>query len=250
MLQLADCPPITYTRRRGQKSIRIRVKSDQIAVSAPYFCAEKAIHAFVNEKESWIRSALNRMNRKRISQQNLLEYHQHDLLLRGEWVPITVRHARPGEKKWLLTERKGRIDAYPPDTDIYNSRNLFSSLENAVITVPDEVKRDFLFEVARAELPIRFNEIASELPFKWTRLFIRSQRTKWGTCSSKGNISLNWRLIMCPPEIVRYLVVHELCHTVHMNHSKSYWKLVHKYFPNVDSANKWLKSEGNLCFQI
>ena len=55
---------------------------------------------------------------------------------------------------------------------------------------------------------------------------------------------------MCPPEIVRYLIVHELCHTVHMNHSKAYWQLVKSHYPQVDWANKWLKTDGNLCFLI
>lgn len=250
MLQLADCPPITYTRRKGQKSIRIRVKPDHILVSAPYYCADRSILAFVTEKEQWIRSAIVRMNGKRNSEQQLLDDHQNDILLRGNWVPITIRHARPGADTWLLVERQGRVDAYPPDTGSTSTGDLFTPVNSTKNTVPKDVKREFLYETARQELPETFKQIAAELPFKWIRLFIRSQRTKWGTCSSKGNISLNWRLIMCPPDILRYLIVHELCHTVHMNHSMAYWKLVKQHYPQVEQANKWLRTQGNICFKI
>lgn len=250
MLHLSDCPPIKFTRRKGQKSIRIRVKPGEIVVSAPFYCSERAVKDFVSEKETWIRTSLKRMNGKKSEHRNILDEHKNDILLRGSWVPITLRHARPGEKKWLLVERQGRIDAYPPDTQKTSTLDLFSVGTTAATQVPNEVKRDFLYETARTELPKSFHQISSELPFNWTRLFIRSQRTKWGTCSTKGNVSLNWRLIMCPPEIVRYLVIHELCHTVHMNHSKAYWQLVRSHFPEVDAANKWLKTQGNLCFLI
>jgi predicted metal-dependent hydrolase len=250
MLQLSDCPPIKFTRRKGQKSIRIRIKPGEIVVSAPFFCSERAVKDFVNEKETWIRASLKRMNGKKDEQKDILASHQNDILLRGEWVPITIRHARPNEKDWLLIERQGRIDAYPPDKVGSGELTLFSNTDVTPVFVPNEVKREFLYQKARTELPDTFRKISSELPFKWTRIFIRSQRTKWGTCSSRGNISLNWRLIMCPPEITRYLVVHELCHTVHMNHSKAYWKLVSEHYPEVNAANKWLKTRGNLCFLI
>lgn len=250
MIQLTDCPPILFTRRKGQKSIRIRVKPGEIVVSAPIYCSEKAVKEFVTEKESWIRTSLKRMAGKKSEQKNILDLHKNDILLRGQWIPITIRHARPGEKSWLLIERQGRVDAYPPDLPRSNSVDLFSEENQSELEVPKDIKREFLYEKARVELPTTFRDISKDLPFKWTRLFIRSQRTKWGTCSSKGNISLNWRLIMCPPEIVHYLVIHELCHTVHMNHSKAYWQLVKSYYPQVDIANNWLKTEGNLCFLV
>ncbi len=250
MVQLTDCPPIKFTRRKGQKSIRIRVKPGEIVVSAPIYCSEKAIKDFVIDKETWIRTSLRRMAGKKNEYRDILYAHKNDILLRGIWTPITLRHARPGESKWLLVERQGRIDAYPPDNNKFQNMDLFSRGSSSPMVIPDEVKLEFLYEIARTELPVMFRNTANELPFRWTKLFIRSQRTKWGTCSSKGNISLNWRLIMCPPEIVRYLVVHELCHTVHMNHSKAYWQLVKSHFPKVDAANKWLKTQGNLCFMI
>lgn len=122
--------------------------------------------------------------------------------------------------------------------------------DNHALSVPNDVQLAFLKDLARKELPAKFEQIADKLAFNWTRLFIRSQKTKWGTCSTRGNISLNWRLIMCPPEILDYIIIHELCHTVHMNHSKSFWKLVKEHYPHVDEAHKWLKTEGNQVFLL
>ena len=298
-MQLQDCPPIEYTRRRGQRNIRIRVKNDSIIVSAPWHCPERTMVGFVQEREDWIRKTVAKFEHSNTRQKDLIESKSGHLLLRGEWVPIEIRHQRPGEKKWLLVERAGRIDAYPPDigqpkstkenktkqavktsdpnffktfqqslfggtSQVDSSAHSTTSLEvssglNTLASandqpqknvVPPEEKRRFLMEVARKELPVKFEEIAAQLPFKWSRLFIRSQKTKWGTCSSKGNISLNWRLIMCPPTILEYLVVHELSHTVHLNHSRKFWELVAKHYPEVDFAHKWLKKEGQICFLI
>ena len=302
-MQLQDCPPIEYTRRPGQRNIRIRVKNDSIIVSAPWHCSERTMIGFVQEREDWIRKTVAKFQYSNTYQKVLLESKMGHLLLRGEWIPIEIRHQRPGEKKWLLVERSGRIDAYPPDGGQLKStktnpikpsaknlptkintalqQSLFDSTLQAdsnsghseavqishgphfnpgktsyhgnlpkIAVVPPNEKRNFLMDVARKELPVKFEEIAAQLPFEWSRLFIRSQKTKWGTCSSKGNISLNWRLIMCPPTILEYLVVHELSHTVHMNHSRKFWDLVANHYPEVDFAHKWLKKEGQICFLI
>jgi predicted metal-dependent hydrolase len=139
-----------------------------------------------------------------------------------------------------------------PENAVVNSsgKNVAANSSGNEISVPNQVQLAFLKDLARKELPAKFEQIADKLAFNWTRLFIRSQKTKWGTCSTRGNISLNWRLIMCPPEILEYIIIHELCHTVHMNHSKSFWKLVKEHYPHVDEAHKWLKTEGNQVFLL
>lgn len=74
---------------------------------------------------------------------------------------------------------------------------------------------------------------------------IRDQKTRWGSCSGRGNLSFNWRLILAPPEILDYVVVHELCHLTYMNHSKEFWGLVGKVLPDYKERRKWLKDKGH-----
>jgi predicted metal-dependent hydrolase len=72
-------------------------------------------------------------------------------------------------------------------------------------------------------------------------LSIRSQRTRWGSCSTRGTLSFNWRLIMAPPEVLDYVVVHELAHMKERNHSKAFWAVVSRYCPDYTKHRTWLK---------
>lgn len=78
------------------------------------------------------------------------------------------------------------------------------------------------------------------------RVTIRSQRTRWGSCSSRQTISLNWRLIMAPDWVSDYVIYHEIAHLTHMNHSNRFWKLVEEYFPKFKDAEIWLKKHHQL----
>ena len=77
---------------------------------------------------------------------------------------------------------------------------------------------------------------------------IKDQKTRWGSCSSLHNLNFNWRLIMAPGEVLDYVVVHELCHLTHMNHSRDFWNMVEKVMPDYRVYRKWLKDNGNRLF--
>jgi predicted metal-dependent hydrolase len=101
-----------------------------------------------------------------------------------------------------------------------------------------------LRRMAEKELSVRTRELAQAHGIAVKRVSIRAQKTRWGSCSARGTISLNWRLIQAPPFVVDYLIIHELMHRREMNHSKRYWKLVAEAFPDYRHAEKWLKSGG------
>lgn len=86
---------------------------------------------------------------------------------------------------------------------------------------------------------------AEKLKVSYNRITVKEQKTRWGSCSSKGNLNFNWRVIMAPIEIVDYLVVHELCHLIHMNHSKDFWALVESILSDYEKRQLWLKENGN-----
>jgi predicted metal-dependent hydrolase len=77
------------------------------------------------------------------------------------------------------------------------------------------------------------------------RITVRNQRTRWGSCSSKGNLNFNCLLMLAPPDILDYVVVHELCHRKEMNHSPKFWAEVAKVIPDYKERQKWLRTEGS-----
>ena len=79
-----------------------------------------------------------------------------------------------------------------------------------------------------------------------TRVSVRNQRTRWGSCTEAGVISLNWRLVQCPEFVSDYIIYHELMHLREMNHSKRFWKAVGEVCPDWKSAEAWLKENGSL----
>ena len=77
------------------------------------------------------------------------------------------------------------------------------------------------------------------------RVAVRDQRSRWGSCSSKHNLNFNWKLIMAPPQVLDYVVIHELCHLHEFNHSARFWKLVSAQMPEYEAWKKWLKAHGD-----
>lgn len=79
----------------------------------------------------------------------------------------------------------------------------------------------------------------------YTAITVRDQKSRWGSCSSRGTLSFNYRLIFAPPVILDYVVVHELCHLTHMNHSSDFWDMVASVMPEYREYRKWLRSHGH-----
>lgn len=100
-------------------------------------------------------------------------------------------------------------------------------------------------EAAKEYFPKRAEFYAQQLGVSYDRIRIAEQKTRWGSCSSKGTLSFNWKLMLAPPKVLDYVVVHELCHLKEMNHSPRFWKLVEEMIPNYKEYRKWLKENGN-----
>ena len=101
----------------------------------------------------------------------------------------------------------------------------------------------WLYRVAKAQLVVRVHEIAAEAGFTVGRIAIRSQSTRWASCSRQATVSLNVRLLFVDPELVRHVMLHELCHTVRMDHSRKFWALLERYDPDWHEHRRRLRAE-------
>ena len=90
----------------------------------------------------------------------------------------------------------------------------------------------------------RADELCPQLGVTYGRLTIRGAKTRWGSCSKKGNLNFNWKLMMVPEPVLDYVVIHELAHLKEMNHSKNFWKIVAEHCPKWHSRRKWLKGHA------
>ncbi|MGN0154692.1 MAG: M48 family metallopeptidase [Lachnospiraceae bacterium] len=117
--------------------------------------------------------------------------------------------------------------------------------ENRNRVVRSEEETEALRKQAREILTERTDYYKEILKVDYQRIRIGNPKTRWGSCSSRGTISYNWHLILMPDRILDYVVVHELCHLLEMNHSPAFWKKVSDVLPDYQSRRKWLKENGN-----
>jgi len=98
---------------------------------------------------------------------------------------------------------------------------------------------------AKAKLPRLVARYSKEMDVSYEKVFVKAQKTRWGSCSSKGNINLNCLLMRVPDYVRKYVIVHELAHRKEMNHSERFWKVVADEIPEYQKAVKWLKKNGD-----
>ena len=101
-----------------------------------------------------------------------------------------------------------------------------------------------LAALAKEDLPQRVARYAPQIGVSFGRITIRSQKSRWGSCSAKGNLNFNCLLMLAPTEVRDYVVVHELCHRLQLNHSPAFWALVEKTLPDYRARKQWLKTNG------
>lgn len=128
------------------------------------------------------------------------------------------------EKHWqIMQERQKSMNQLPPFTE----EEIRALAEKALIVIPERVKH-----------------YAPLIGVDYGRITIRNQRTRWGSCSGKGNLNFNCLLMLMPDDVIDYVVVHELCHRKHMNHSAQFYAEIEMVFPEYQRCRKWLKENG------
>ncbi len=207
-------------RRHGRaRSVRFKVRHPGVVeVVVPPQLQLSQLPAIVARHETWLRTTLQQLESERPVQE---PPESIDLPAVGERWPVEYR---AGCRRALCRERAGRLYVEYAEGDDWRPPLL-----------------RWLQRRAKQLLPVLLETVSTELGLVYRQVSIRGQRTRWGSCSSNGTISLNRNLLFLEPELVDYLLVHELCHTRHLNHSTAYWTLVERYRPDYRPLDRRLR---------
>ena len=238
---------IEYEWTRGKrKTIGISISPDGgISVKAPLEITKEQIRQCMLQKGRWIvqkKKEIEQRQRERKVQNPDRHFEEGDFLsYLGQQYVL--------RKKWVSSiNGKQRNDNLAQIKRLENEREICLIYTGSDWTEADrkDVLEQWYREEARKYLTERVKVYSRRIPCEYGRIFIKNQKTCWGSCSTKGNLNFNWRIMMAPAEIIDYLVVHELCHRIEMNHSDAFWKLVEKQLPDYKERRQWLKENGHL----
>lgn len=211
---------IVYSNR---KTIALVVKPGAILeIRAPMRADRQQIEKILLNRKEWVEKNLQKMDKKKVP---LKQYKPgEDFLFLGKKYPLM-----------LVSDYRSRV---------YFENAFFISVHFAhkAKAMMQTWYKEKAFEIINERI-VKFSKI---MGVQYKSIGIRYNKTRWGSCSSSGNLNFSWRLIMAPLEIIDYVVVHELAHIAQHNHSRLFWKEVATYFPEYKKAKVWLNEQGYL----
>ena len=159
-------------------------------------------------------------------------------------ISIVIKTTGEVEVRCPKTCSKREAERFVASKEAWIRKHLEKIGERPAVQSLSEAERNALAEEAAEVLSVKVRQFARWMGVDCGRVTIRSQRTRWGSCSAKGNLNFNCLLMLCPEEVMDYVVVHELCHRKELNHSAAFWAEVEKYCPDYKFHRKWLKENG------
>lgn len=208
--------------RSKRRTISIRVTEDAVVVvRAPKKSSLHSIESFLNSKSAWIQTHVEKAQRN-IDSRHSFELNYGDIItIRGDQFTIKMT-----EQDFSFLSLESKSLCLPKD---YSSTQLLNSARNLLI------------DYANTYLPERTEYFARIMKLQPSSIRVGKAKSRWGSCNSSGKITLTWRIIMSEQAIIDYLIIHELAHLRHMNHSASFWNEVSKYAPDYKERRRLLR---------
>lgn len=216
--------PVQIRRHPKARRMTLRVSRTQraVIVTLPMQCDLKQAGTFLSTHLDWVRERLTKMPAAEPFADGGI------VNLRG--VPHRIVFIAP---------KRGA-----PTVSIRTLKSGHQLSVSAARELAPQRLRQWLIEQARQDLAERVAYHAKRLGLKAGKISVRDQTSRWGSCSSSGNLSFSWRLVMAPPQILDYVAAHEVAHLAEMNHGPKFWALVRKTCPQMDEAKHWLQAYG------
>jgi len=214
--------PVDRIIRSKRRTVALIVENDgSVTVRAPMRMPEISILEFVEKHVNWVEKKKTEMRAA---------------------APVLAKQYLPGEI-FLYLGKEYPLEVAPGQHTKLILDDHFKIAESALGEA--EIVFQYWYRQQAKQLIVeRVRHFAEIHQLHYEKITITSARTRWGSCSPKNGLSFSWRLIMTPMEVVDYVVVHELAHTVHHNHSNRFWGLVEKILPDSKERRKWLHQHG------
>lgn len=214
----------TIKRHPKRKRLALLVTDNGVEVRAPLHVNERSLHQWVREQSLWVEKQL-KTKELRQQQKPTIENGNTICFLGRDYTLHISQHNHN-----QVVEVSEQLHVH--HTTKQNAHNVFSN---------------WLKQEAKLYISERCQELALTLNLQQqvTGIGFRKTKSKWGHCTSAGKLQFNWLLIMAPVEVIDYVIIHELCHLTHMNHSKAFWELVGQYCPTYKLQKKWLNDNGH-----
>ena len=217
---------ISIKRTNRLKTVSLKVKNQEVVLSVPKFVTNSEIDNIIERKINWIR---NKLAIEKTNNFNIKKKYENGekFLYFGSEYSLKIKHSNSDnvylDNNIMIVEVKNNSKA----VHIRNILNNWYIAESKKYLI----KTTNYYEVL---IGVSIN-----------KLIFGKYKSKWGSCNSKKTISYDWRIIMAPLEVIHYLIIHELCHIKHLNHSNDFWKTVEKYMANYKLQKKWLKTNSS-----
>lgn len=204
---------------KDKKNISIKLDScGEIIVYAPIGVSYKYIESILLKKQKWIITNIEKIKNSYLNDKDKI------IFLGNQYIPQ------------IENSEKEKINIYGEYIFI-KTKSLNKEYIKAMLM-------DWYKTQANEIIINRVKELGENYNLIPSNILIKNQKSRWGSCNSRKEIRLNWRLILMPYSVMDYIIIHELCHLEHMNHSKDFWNLVEKLMPNYKDSEKWLKNNG------
>jgi len=225
-----------YIIRRSQraKKIRIIVTPEKIEVVAPIRAPERIIHDFVSQNQEWVEATSYKVKTTKRNVKKLAPDSYSD----GVFVPFRGKQVRVGLKQSLSTKVQVEFDG----NEFYVFLPILKGDKSELIRT---ALIEWMKNQAYKDVESYVNFYAKKYNLYPRYVRIKTQKSRWGSCGIHDDINLNWLLILAPPEVMAYVVAHELCHIQERNHSARFWALVATHFPSYQKQRNWLKKNGS-----
>lgn len=214
--------------------------TDKIEVVAPLRVSERRIHNFVKSQQDWIETATDKVAKNKQS----INKWAPEKYMDGVSVPFRGGYNKIQLK--LATSKKVSITFDQQVFTIYLPVNIAETDRHELI-------RSGLIDWMKSQAAKDVKSIVDEYARKYNLyprfIRIKTQKSRWGSCGIHNDINLNWLLILAPPKVMEYVVIHELCHIKERNHSANFWMLVEKHCPDYKEQRNWLKQNGQSVMQ-